>query len=48
MLHDTDITAIRACFGTRGAAKGKLLKKAPPMVTYAYSAWQGMMFALNL
>ena len=47
MLTNTDAKAIVACFATRGAHKGMLLKKAPPMVTDAYAAWQGMMFAWN-
>ena len=41
------ISAIQACFATRGKNKGKLLAKCPPMGTPAAAAWQALALAWN-
>ena len=39
--------ALKACFVSRGANKGKLLASPPRSNTLAYAAWQGAMLVCN-
>jgi hypothetical protein len=46
-LSDAAMSALAACYATRGKHKGKLLAKCPPSQTLAAAAWQGATLSCN-